>query len=88
MVDPPDSFRPRIPLSPDSSCPQILVKSRLATQRMVPAPQRCTPRSPAEHASGEQFIRRFKHQPECCVIGQGDWQRYAGFPSLNDVLVG
>jgi hypothetical protein len=39
-------------------------------------------------ASDEQFIMRFKHQPECCVIGQRDWQRYAGFSSLNDVLVG
>jgi hypothetical protein len=29
------------------------------------------------HASDEQFIRRFKHQQECSVIGQRDWQRYA-----------
>ena len=40
------------------------------------------------HASDEQFISRFKHQRECSVIGQRDWQRYAGFLSLNDVLVG
>jgi len=37
------------------------------------------------HPSDEQFIRRFKHQPDCSVIGPQDWQRFAGFLSLNDV---
>jgi len=40
------------------------------------------------HASDAQFNRRFKPQPKCSVTGQRDWQQYAGFQPLNNVLVG